>query len=658
MRKSSWAYRLLSFVAAGLFLVAALPLPSTRAASMKLAEGMTWSYGVKLNGQLFGLAKATVVGREKTGADIVWIIKDEQFYRFQGANYKELRSKTKIEIRDDFTLKRFQRTTMLNGDDSSSQLIDETENGYIFSSYNHDIGETYERSITTQSPLFLYCSSFPWNYPWLFEILVKNENLTPERPCHVLSFPYEIIKVEYLSNSLPDPDHDGVYCYLAGDDRIYVNKNQDVIRIDSKTHGTFEFISGEGLFEKAIPGYDLLQIMETGTTPLLKPDDLTSLTVYVNLDQGFENVDYLQTPSARQKFVGTVDERIEGEVTITRTREEISEPANPFPFPVTVEWGPGFEKYLKNHPLVEADAPEIIAKAKEITKAATNTWEAAQSIAGWVWENIKYDTSYKELSALETLNEGRGVCAQFALLTTALCRAVNIPARYIAGYIYARDASYSFGPHAWVEVYADKAGWRAMDPTAGQFTFVDLTHIGFSDEPHITHSVFNLRPGSIKIKILDFFPKEAGLIPPPSLDLSQLEIYGEELRYEVFIGKHKDGEYTARLQATEDGNFCLLESVELPSFDGFKAQSELHMDRQGYVLKYSESGIVLLYVQREREFFFNEVIEYKFRHGVRKEEKEILRIIPNEVLVDLYKFVQWGLFAIINEKVSRVISKK
>ena len=108
MRRTFSVFRILFLVAVNLFFVTVSPALSVLAAG--LAEGTTWSYAVKLNGQLFGLAKASVVGREEIDGEIIWVIKDEQFYRFFSKNSKELRAETRIEIRDDFTLKRFERT--------------------------------------------------------------------------------------------------------------------------------------------------------------------------------------------------------------------------------------------------------------------------------------------------------------------------------------------------------------------------------------------------------------------------------------------------------------------------------------------------------------------------------------------------------------------
>jgi transglutaminase-like putative cysteine protease len=71
----------------------------------------------------------------------------------------------------------------------------------------------------------------------------------------------------------------------------------------------------------------------------------------------------------------------------------------------------------------------------------------------------------------EVLRERKGVCQDFAHLQIACLRSLNLPARYVSGYLrtypppsrprlVGADAS-----HAWVSVYCPEAGWLDLDPT-------------------------------------------------------------------------------------------------------------------------------------------------------------------------------------------------
>jgi len=67
------------------------------------------------------------------------------------------------------------------------------------------------------------------------------------------------------------------------------------------------------------------------------------------------------------------------------------------------------------------------------------------------------------------LEEGRGVCQDFAHIMIAAARRWGIPARYVSGYLHhrpqTRDRSGADATHAWVEAYLPSLGWVGFDPT-------------------------------------------------------------------------------------------------------------------------------------------------------------------------------------------------
>jgi transglutaminase-like putative cysteine protease len=68
-------------------------------------------------------------------------------------------------------------------------------------------------------------------------------------------------------------------------------------------------------------------------------------------------------------------------------------------------------------------------------------------------------------ASVDTLVEQVGVCRDFAHLMIALCRAVNIPARFVTGIDYGADPA--LGPmdfHAYVEAFLG-GRWYLFDPT-------------------------------------------------------------------------------------------------------------------------------------------------------------------------------------------------
>jgi transglutaminase-like putative cysteine protease len=90
-----------------------------------------------------------------------------------------------------------------------------------------------------------------------------------------------------------------------------------------------------------------------------------------------------------------------------------------------------------------------------------------QAIHDWVRLRTVFTSgsSDNRTSAVDTLVDQVGVCRDFAHLMIALCRAVNIPARFVSGIDY--GAAPELGPtdfHAYVEVYLGEH-WYAFDPT-------------------------------------------------------------------------------------------------------------------------------------------------------------------------------------------------
>lgn len=90
-----------------------------------------------------------------------------------------------------------------------------------------------------------------------------------------------------------------------------------------------------------------------------------------------------------------------------------------------------------------------------------------EAIRRWVHARTKFSagSTNATTSAADTLNQQIGVCRDFAHLMIALCRALNIPARFSSGLDYGADPA--LGPtdfHAYVEVYL--AGcWYMFDPS-------------------------------------------------------------------------------------------------------------------------------------------------------------------------------------------------
>lgn len=93
-------------------------------------------------------------------------------------------------------------------------------------------------------------------------------------------------------------------------------------------------------------------------------------------------------------------------------------------------------------------------------------WEQVQAICDWLHENIRYESgSTPATSSFEAYRDRHGVCRDFAHLGVVFCRSLNIPARFVAGYLPDINVPPDYRPmdfHAWFEAYLDGA-WRTFD---------------------------------------------------------------------------------------------------------------------------------------------------------------------------------------------------
>lgn len=114
----------------------------------------------------------------------------------------------------------------------------------------------------------------------------------------------------------------------------------------------------------------------------------------------------------------------------------------------------------------------LLGFASQLFGTLTPGAEQASAICDWVHCNIeyRYGSGSPHLSAQDVLERGFGVCRDLAHAMVALCRALDIPARYVAGYVPALaenkpDAMSDMGIdfHAYCEVFL--AGrWLTFDP--------------------------------------------------------------------------------------------------------------------------------------------------------------------------------------------------
>jgi transglutaminase-like putative cysteine protease len=145
-------------------------------------------------------------------------------------------------------------------------------------------------------------------------------------------------------------------------------------------------------------------------------------------------------------------------------------------------------------------------------------YSRVQAIRDWVMNRVVFrsNSSTGNTSAVDTLVEEVGVCRDFAHLMIALCRAVNIPARFATGIDYGADPI--LGPtdfHAYVEAFLGDR-WYIFDPS-GVAIPMGFVRIGTGRDAADTAfaTIFGGVRGSAPLMQIEAIPDSNGTLVVP-----------------------------------------------------------------------------------------------------------------------------------------------
>jgi transglutaminase-like putative cysteine protease len=109
----------------------------------------------------------------------------------------------------------------------------------------------------------------------------------------------------------------------------------------------------------------------------------------------------------------------------------------------------------------------LLAFAWQTFESTPLGWPRVQAICDFVHNHISfgYEHASPTATAWQVFNSRRGVCRDYAHLAIALCRCMNIPARYCTGYLSDIGVPPPYSPMdfaGWLEVFLGGA-WRTFD---------------------------------------------------------------------------------------------------------------------------------------------------------------------------------------------------
>ena len=91
------------------------------------------------------------------------------------------------------------------------------------------------------------------------------------------------------------------------------------------------------------------------------------------------------------------------------------------------------------------------------------------SLSAAIRERVAYDTGHTQVdtTAEEAMAAGHGVCQDHAHIFIAAARALDVPARYVSGYLMMNDRIQQEATHAWAEAWVEGLGWVGFDVSNG-----------------------------------------------------------------------------------------------------------------------------------------------------------------------------------------------
>lgn len=124
------------------------------------------------------------------------------------------------------------------------------------------------------------------------------------------------------------------------------------------------------------------------------------------------------------------------------------------------------EAYLRDSRPTLADAA-IVALARAAAEPGGEPLMLAHRLSAAVSDAIAYrpGVTHAHTTAAEALAQGEGVCQDHAHALIAAARVLDLPARYVSGYLFADAAGDAHeAAHAWAEIRLPGLGWVGFDP--------------------------------------------------------------------------------------------------------------------------------------------------------------------------------------------------
>jgi transglutaminase-like putative cysteine protease len=109
--------------------------------------------------------------------------------------------------------------------------------------------------------------------------------------------------------------------------------------------------------------------------------------------------------------------------------------------------------------------PQVKRLIASVERSGHGMVPTLHNLSAAIRDQVDYQTGATDVAttAEEAIVAGCGVCQDHAHIFIAAARSLDIPARYVSGYLMMNDRIEQEATHAWAEAYVQNLGWVGFD---------------------------------------------------------------------------------------------------------------------------------------------------------------------------------------------------
>ena len=113
--------------------------------------------------------------------------------------------------------------------------------------------------------------------------------------------------------------------------------------------------------------------------------------------------------------------------------------------------------------------PELAALIEDCRGGSGKLLDDLHALSRAILDRVEYRTGATGVhtTAEEAVAAGKGVCQDHAHIFIGAARAMDVPARYVSGYLMMNDRVEQDATHAWAEAHVEGLGWVGFDISNG-----------------------------------------------------------------------------------------------------------------------------------------------------------------------------------------------